>query len=62
MLQPCRHEKLARGAQDKEHAMSQKLSALTVKTQVGGVRFNPNFGKSRRAAQTVAMGQLRSFQ
>jgi hypothetical protein len=24
---PCQHEKLARGAQDKEHAMSQKLNA-----------------------------------
>src|SRR5947209_6964570 len=27
MLRPCQHEKLARGAQDKEHAMSQKLHA-----------------------------------
>ena len=27
MLRPCQHEKLARGAQDNEHAMSQKLSA-----------------------------------
>jgi hypothetical protein len=30
VLEPCRHEKLARGAQDKEHAMSQKLSAAIV--------------------------------
>jgi hypothetical protein len=27
VLRPCQHEKLARGAQDKEHAMSQKLNA-----------------------------------
>src|SRR5437879_8722830 len=27
VLPPCQHEKLARGAQDKEHAMSQKLNA-----------------------------------
>ena len=27
MLRPCQYEKLARGAQDKEHAMSQKLNA-----------------------------------
>src|SRR5947208_13998415 len=27
MLRPCQHEKLARGAQDKEHTMSQKLKA-----------------------------------
>jgi hypothetical protein len=31
VLRPCQHEKLARGAQDKEHAMSQKLnSAIAV--------------------------------
>ena len=27
VLRPCQHEKLARGAQDEEHAMSQKLNA-----------------------------------
>jgi transposase len=27
VFRPCQHEKLARGAQDKEHAMSQKLNA-----------------------------------
>jgi len=27
VLRPCQHEKLARGAQVKEHAMSQKLNA-----------------------------------
>ena len=27
MLRPCQYEKLARGAQDKEHAISQKLNA-----------------------------------
>src|SRR5258707_14702551 len=27
VLRPCQHDKLARGAQDKEHAMSQKLSS-----------------------------------
>ena len=27
MLRPCQYEKLARGAQDKEHTMSQKLNA-----------------------------------
>src|SRR6266576_1704775 len=27
VLRPCQYEKLARGAQDKEHAMSQKLNA-----------------------------------
>jgi hypothetical protein len=31
VLRPCQHEKLARGAHDKEHAMSQKLnSAIAV--------------------------------
>ena len=31
MLPPCQHEKLARGAQDKEHAMSQTAnSAIAV--------------------------------
>jgi transposase len=28
VLRPCQHQKLARGAQDKEHAMSQKLNAV----------------------------------
>jgi transposase len=27
VLRPCQHEKLAGGAQEKEHAMSQKLNA-----------------------------------
>ncbi len=27
LLRPCRYEKLAKGVQDKEHAMSQKLNA-----------------------------------
>ena len=27
MLRPCQYEKLARGAQDEEHAMSQKFNA-----------------------------------
>jgi transposase len=31
VLRPCQHEKLARGAQDNEHAMSRKLnSAIAV--------------------------------
>jgi transposase len=30
VFRPCQHEKLARGAQDKEHAMSQKLNAAIV--------------------------------
>jgi hypothetical protein len=30
VLRPCQHKKLARGAQDKEDAMSQKINAAMV--------------------------------
>jgi transposase len=49
----CRHEKLARGAQDKEHAMSQRLNAAIA---VIGIDIGKNsfhiVGHDHRGAMT----------
>ena len=44
MLRPCQHEKLARGAQVKEHAMSQKLNAAIA---VIGIDIGKNSARTR---------------
>src|SRR5207237_2112096 len=65
MLRPCQHEKLARGAQDKEHAMSQKLNAAiaVIGIDIGKNSFNV-VGLDRRGAivlrQKWSRGQLAS--
>ena len=48
MLQPCQGKMLARGTEDKEHAMSQKLNSVIA---VIGIDIGKNSFKSGRAAR-----------
>jgi hypothetical protein len=56
MVRPCQHEKLARGAQDKEHAMSQKLNAAIA---VIGIDIGKNSFHIVGENQHGAMGPVR---
>jgi hypothetical protein len=53
VLRPCQYEKLARAAQDKEHAVSQKLNAAIA---VIGI----DIGKNSRASCAAALRSDRS--
>ena len=54
MLRPCQHDKLARGAQDKEHAMSQtlKTSIAVIGIDIGKNSFHL-VGVDRRGVLSV---------
>jgi transposase len=59
VLRPCQHEKLARGAQAKEHAMSQKLESAVavIGIDIGKNSFHvvghDEHGTIRAAAEVV---------
>jgi len=38
VLRLCQHEKLARGTQDKEHAMAEKLNAMIAVIGIDNIR------------------------
>jgi hypothetical protein len=59
VLRPCQHEKLARGAQDEEYAMSQKLNAAIAVIGIGPRHF---YWLVVSAARTVSAMGLRENQ
>jgi hypothetical protein len=57
VLRPCQHEKLARGAQDTEHAMFQKLNSAIA---VIGIDIGKNLTNGARwVVQAERVGAVR---